>query len=393
MGEKQFKRHWDGIVESFWIWVYDKAWKAGVLLVLAIVYSAIAFIWRLPKHWQYTGVGVVAALIIILLFSKAIAHLQRRNYHRGGLTEIQKQMILTLGDDSASQMPYRDLLVILDRSDIPRGQLHMERRRLEWIRLVEYSKGEVWLTRRGLEVYDKFQARESQRIETDEIHTLGSSGDVLMPDMNAWDAVNYILDETDAGIGKEWHQIVSLLRWSACSEKTPLLVFGVRADGTQRDQIRSELMLENTLEIDIGGESWIGERVNTPGLLRGEQDKELYNYIQFSRKQIRSRWPRGRSRNTSNLSQRQYIRAWRSVIERHYQQNRHHTQLEGRHILAQLAVWYPVWSVLKDSLQNHPSNGASLEQVFSWLKENVDRLEREWGLLEESGRGREEETN
>lgn len=236
------------------------------------------------------------------------------------------------------------------------------------------------------------QVEENERLQSDlsvaqdEISALRMPYDDLVPGMDAWEVLSYILDETDSGIGKEWHEIAGLLRNAAHSTEVPIAVSGKRSSGLQRDPIDPGVFGQNDLVIEPNGVSWVGERQSTSEMFRNpEGGRRLYDYIKFVQKQIEVRWPRSVSPRTTKPREMRLLRALDWII--------HHSggtrQRRTEPVSAVPTPWqdvslsHPVWSELEPFLHDPegiPKQELTAEALRAWLSENRKRLKKEWDL-------------
>jgi hypothetical protein len=289
------------------------------------------------------------------------------------LTSTQKQMICNLANVSDGSMLYQGLLSEMGVKGNRR--LNTERVALERLGLLIYGNKRVVLTDAGWQAHDELLSQSGQ-----------DDSATPTPDMDAWAVANYILDETEIGRDKEWHQVVELLRWSTSGESHPLAVWGTDISITQRNRIRADVLNDHTLEIELGGTSWIGKRAEFAHRLKGGSDLHLYENLKFCPKQVREHWPQSTFRKKDRLRERQLIRAWRWVVDHGYDRNRHRAvRLKGEEALEAIVYGNPVWEELRPMLNETnlpmPRDEMELAGWALWLVQNIDRIEKEWGLV------------
>ena len=145
--------------------VYDRLvdYLAKLIVIFIVIMTVTlgtiiyGFIFGLSDAWFYAVMGALCAVVFSFLGAVLLMRLTTI-YRRHFLSDIQKQIVIYLGDISNGSARYKEILSHLGATNQDQGKIHLERVKLQWLGILRYKDGIVTLAERGWRVYDKLRS-------------------------------------------------------------------------------------------------------------------------------------------------------------------------------------------------------------------------------------------
>jgi len=157
------------IILSFLLWVLSAIGEAVIDRIVpqgSELTNWIVVVYDWYQSWGWMVVAAFGIIIMIYIYRILSKKEKQTNNTRfsyksmrkiaSQLAQVQRKMILCLGDISNGCALYQDVLQEIQVQDKDTAWLHAQRRELERLELIEYEDGYMGLTEKGFALNDWF---------------------------------------------------------------------------------------------------------------------------------------------------------------------------------------------------------------------------------------------